>query len=328
MVKPKGSKQGYRCNRFYRKNNSSGNTNCTCSIYAHSLGSHINKMDILMRIFTIRRGKFVGEHKIYDSVAEAKKDGIVPIVPWYSLDVVAGEWVVADDGFVVQCLDSANNNLRMRLINKRHRSGQYTDCFRFPQGTFGVYYDAKHKPHINKSFYAMSANSHKSSLGNTSGLGKYMTIKKREFVLYMSMGYDPYTSYVKAYKVRGANPNHITIQINKLLTDPIVKEALMEALKPFMEQVQKKVRKLTGHSDLNQLMVEQVSQLITTQPKSYSDRMTQAKFTLEIFGVPLGAIASTSDAKNKKGLNAEEIAYSEVPPVSIAMSTSEQKNSQ
>ena len=40
-----------------------------------------------------------------------------------------------------------------KLINRRHKSGQYTDVLRFPQGTFGVYID-KNGEKYPYNFYA------------------------------------------------------------------------------------------------------------------------------------------------------------------------------
>lgn len=264
-----------------------------------------------MRKFTVRRGNFKGKHIIYDSVEEAHQHSIKDIKePWYNPDVDVGDWVVADDGYVVKCLS------RNKLINKRHRNGQYTDCFRFPQGTFYVYYDKKGEPHI-KNFYASVANSHKSSLGNTSRLGKYMTVKKREFVLLMSMGYDPYTSYVKAFKVGVSTPGHIMMQVNKLLTDPLVREALMEAMKPFMEQVQQEVKKKSGIEDLNKLAVEQISELLVAKPKDIKTRIMQSKFFLEMFGQQLGIISS--DKKTRKEI--EDAQFEVQPPPELGSAT-------
>lgn len=262
-----------------------------------------------MRNFTVRRGNFKGNHKVYDSIEEANKHNITKIKsPWHDPDVAIGDWVIADDGYIVQCLH------RRQVVNKRHRNGQYTDLFRFPQGTFYVYYDKRGIPRI-KNFYAQMTNNHKSSMGGGSRLGRYMTVKKREFVLYMSMGYDPYTSYVKAFRVGMSTPQHITMQINKLLDDELVKEALMEAMKPFMEQVRDKVKELSGYEDLNQLAVNQVATLLTMETKGIKDKAIQVKFTLDLFGQPLGIIAPDSKLKTKGQI--EEASYEVVAPPSL-----------
>lgn len=260
-----------------------------------------------MRKFTIRRGNFKGTHNIYDSIEEAHSQGITNIKePWHDRNVKVGDWVVSDDGYVVKCL------ARRKMINKRHRNGQFTDTFRFPQGTFYVYYDKKGEPHI-KNFYAAIANSNKSSLGNTPKTGRYLTLAKREFVLLMSMGYDPYSSYIKAFKVGVSTPSHIMLQVNKLLTDPLIREALMEAMKPFMEQVQNKVKELSGVNDLNELAVNDIAELLVSKPKDIKAKIMKSKFFLEMFGQQLGIVAP--DKKSRKEI--EDASYEEIPPQMI-----------
>jgi hypothetical protein len=266
-----------------------------------------------MRKFTVRRGNYKGEHNIYDSPDEAVKHSIEPKHPWHRKDVQIGDWVVSDDGYVVQCLN------RRILINKRHRSGQYTDTFRFPMGIFGVYYDAKGEKKITKNFYAQVANNNKSSLGNTSVLGKYMTIEKREFVTLMAMGFDPYSAYIKAYKVKRlvTLPN-VTMQINKLLTDKQVQEELMEALKPFMHKVQLKVQELSGYEDLEKLFIDKTAQLLTTTVSSIKDQTLVLRFSFEFFGRILGIVEETNTKRDKY---IQDARYTEVPPPELGLSS-------
>jgi len=250
-----------------------------------------------MREFTVRKGSFAGTHKIYDSVEEAKKYKISDIKsPWWNPDVHVGDWVVADDGYVVQCLS------RFKLPNKRARNGQYTDCFRFPMGLSYIYYGVK--TNTVKNFYAQTANTSKSSLGNTSKLGKFMTIRKKEFVVLISLGYDPYTAYVKAFKVQRSTPQHIQSQINKLLDDPLIREALMEALKPYMQQVQDKVKEITGVSDLNELFVEKMAKIISSEYRDPKVTIMAFKLGLEMFGTQLGLIAPSNHSNSKEPIEA------------------------
>lgn len=265
-----------------------------------------------MRKFTVRRGNFKGEHIIYDSPDESVQAGIDPKTPWHRKDVEVGDWVVSDDGYVVQCLG------RYALKNKRHRSGQYTDTFRFPMGTFGVYYDAKGEKKITKNFYAQVANNNKSSLGNTSALGKYMTIEKREFVTLLGMGFDPYSAYMKAYKVkRLTSLSYVTMQINKLLMDKQVQEELMEVLKPFMHKVQLRVQQLSDYKDLNELFIDKTAQLLTTQARSVKDQIAVLRFSYEFFGKVLGIVISEQSKSNR---DVQDAQFTEVPPPELGLS--------
>jgi len=259
-----------------------------------------------MREFTIRKGNFAGKHNIYDTREEAIEHKVKEIKsPWHSLDVQVGDWVQADDGYVVQCLS------RYKLPNKRARNGQFTDCFRFPMGTFYVYYGVR--TNTVKNFYAHNANVNKTALGNTSKMGRFMTIRKKEFVLLMSMGYDPYSAYIKAFKVSKTTPGSIQLNINKLLDDPLIKEALMEALKPYMQQVQDKVKQITGYQDLNTLFVEKMAEILTKDYRDPRVTILAFKLGLDLFGTSLGLLAPST--ATKQGIKEiQEASFKVMPP--------------
>lgn len=268
-----------------------------------------------MRIHTIRKGNFKGEHIIYENPGEANSHGVDKIIaPWHSSQTGSGDWVVSDDGYVVQCLK------RYPLINKRHKSGQWTDCFMFPQGTFTVYHGRNGFKKI-KNFYAQMSSNKRTSLGTeTSSLGKFMTVRKKEFVTLMSLGFDAYTSYVKAYNVKNTNVGYITIQINKLLSDERVQEALMEALKPFMEKVEQQIVAKSGgkYKDLEDLAVQKTADLLLSEARNVKDKALVLKFTFEIFGKIKGFI-EYADKKPKKEI--EDAHYELYTPPSLAEAT-------
>jgi hypothetical protein len=258
--------------------------------------------DTKMREFTIRSGKFAGKHILYDTVEEAKSHGIKEIVsPWYLADT--GYWCVSDDGYVIQCLH------KFKLVNKRHLSGQYTDSFRFPNGTFYVFYDRNGERHI-KNFYGQITNQNQTSLGNTSRLGKYMTAKKKLFVTLVAGGMEPYAAYVKAYS-KGYK-NNIVMQVNKLLDDPLVRKALMTEMKPFMEEVERKVKEKTGSDSLVDFLTDQIATLITTEKgMGAKDRRENIKMMVALFGEQLGLThPKTTQAKRE----IEEADYKMIAP--------------
>jgi len=259
-----------------------------------------------MRIFTVRRGNFKGEHKIYDSPDEAVSNGVEPKAPWHRKDIAIGDWVISDDGYVVQCLS------RRVLINKRHTSGQFTDTYRFPMGIFGVYYDRTGTKRITKNFYAQVANNNKSSLGNTSSLGRYMTVNKREFVTLIQIGFDPYSAYIKAFKVnRLTSLSYITMQINKLLMDKQIQEELMEVLKPFMNKVETRVKELSGYNDLKALFIDKTAKLLVQDTRNIKDQVLVLRFSYEFFGRILGIMETV---ESKKPTEIQEAYYEELSP--------------
>jgi hypothetical protein len=265
-----------------------------------------------MRDFTVRFGNYKGVHKIYDSPEEATKYGIKTIVsPWWSPDVGVGSWVVSDDGYVIQCLN------RSILRNRRHRSGQFTDHFRFCNGSCYVYHDKHGERHI-KNFYAAVANSNKNSLGSTPSMGRFLGARKKEFVLYVQMGFDLYTSYIKAFRVRANNP-HIDIQVQKLLSEKLVREALMEAIKPMMQKIQAEVIKLSNseYNSIEELLIKRTAKLIVKEIDDPKTDLTVLKFAYEFLGKPLGLVTDTNTAAGRKELADAEFEVIRPPELGI-----------
>lgn len=263
-----------------------------------------------MRTFTIRKGKYAGEHTIYESIEEAQRHNITPKSPWYTPDVEVGDWCLSDDGYVLRCLK------RDTLVNKRHKSGQRTDYFRFCNGTFYVYYAKGGKRRI-KNFYGVASANHKSSLGNTSALGKYMTLKKKHFVSLVGSGLDPYNAYIQAYNVHSTTKNNIWMQVNNLLSDPLIRKELMEQLKPVIQKLEQQIEKETGAATLQDWLVEELTKLLVKDKKlSSRDRRDNIRLIVNLFGEPLGL----STPKSNK-INATDAEWVEVPPPQLGNNT-------
>lgn len=263
-----------------------------------------------MRDFTIRSGKYKGIHIIYDNEEEAKENSIEFKKPWYKESVDVGDWVVSDDGYVIQCLH------RYKLVNKRHRSGQYTMSYRFPNGTFYVYIDRYKQKHI-KNFYAVAAHAHKNSLGDTPRIGRYMTSKKKEFVVLVAGGMDIYSAYIKAYSVRTFSRNGILIQLNKLMDDPLVRKELMQEIQPFIKMVEEQIKEKTGADSLVNFLVDQITELlIDEKSKVPKERRENLKLLINLFGEQLGiALKKTT---NTKGV--QDADFELVPPPELGTS--------
>ena len=262
-----------------------------------------------MRYFTVKRGLYKGIHKIYGSREEATEDGIKEIKsPWWHSLVVTGDWVESDDGYIIQCL-----NHPQPLVNKRHKSGQYTDFFRYCTGNAYVYYgkDGVPKPNL---FYAALAYTNKNSLGNGTPLGKGLTLKKREFILYMSLGYDPYTAYIKTYSKRGFSPN-IKYSVMKLLDDPVIREELVKALKPFMEKVQQKIQEQAG-KNIDELIVDHTVEILLSKPTDVVKMKVRHEYELEMFGEQLGLVMDSKQS-SKEIANAS---FEVLPPPQLGVS--------
>jgi len=262
-----------------------------------------------MRDFTIRSGKYQGVHIIYDSEDEATEHSIVFRKPWYDGKTEPGDWVVSDDGYVIQCLH------KYKLVNKRHRSGQHTVSYRFPNGTFYVYIDKYGQKHV-KNFYAVATAAHKNSLGNTPRIGRYMTSKKKEFVTLVAGGMDIYAAYIKAYSVRTFSRNGILIQLNKLMDDPLVRAELMEQMKPFMAQVETNLKEKTGAESLIEFLVDQVTELVVDEKsKVPKERRANIQLLVKLFGDQLGIALKE---KSKKEIEDAEFEVLSPPELGIS----------
>ena len=251
-----------------------------------------------MREFTIRKGIFAGKHSIYDSLKEATDAGIKkPLSPWHRADVAIGDWVVSDDGFIIQCLH------RYVLRNKVHRSGQYTDCFRFPNGTFYVYVNANQERKVGKNFYAAVANNNPGAIGNTPRIGRYLTPKKKLFVSLIAEGADPYSAYIAAF-----NKGFAKYSINKLLNDPIVREALMHELEPIYNKIENQVKEKTG-LNLTDFVAAELVKVITfdTSKLAMKERRENLKLILQLFGERVGLVSPRKSVKDIPEVNYEEV---------------------
>ena len=262
-----------------------------------------------MRNFTIRMGKFAGDHLIFDSIKEAEDNNIKNIKqPWYDPEVQPGDWVVSDDGYVIQCLT------RRKLVNKRHKSGQYTDLFRFCNGTFYVYYKSDGTKNI-KNFYAVAAQSSKGTLGNTSVLGKYMGARKKSFGLMVAKGMHPYIAYMTAYNKRNIPPDIMYIQVNKLLNDDKVRELVMSEVNDIKMEIEERLKEM-GFSSISDLVVTKITEIIADNPKQFKDKSMQVKMLLDLFGADLGLVKEKKLSK-EKAREIQEEEYSMAAPPQI-----------
>lgn len=148
----------------------------------------------------VRRGKHAGFHTIYNSVKSFKEDyaNTEPKHPWWESDV--GDWVIADDGFVVQVLD------KYELVNKKYHKDRHlmTRCktyvFIFCNKTTSAYVRKDGSVHASRylgSYVSLQRN-HMSNDYNP--LGKTLTERKKQFILLVVAGHTPAIAYMKAYK--------------------------------------------------------------------------------------------------------------------------------
>jgi hypothetical protein len=266
-----------------------------------------------MREITVRSGRFSGTHKIYENKAEAISLGIEAISPWFSPVVEPGDWVVSDDGYVVQCLD------RYVLRNKRHQSGQYTDVLRFPQGSFWVYHRKDGKQNI-KSFLAFSTNTNKNSLGDTPKGGKFMTPRKKLFVSLIIGGMDPLIAYKIAFKVGPVPIFSLTTRVNRLLMDENIRAELMEQTQVLVKAAEDQIKEMTGVNSIKELVAVKLAQLAADPDISNKDTIAYIKLLAFLFPEALNI------NKETKSKPADSVSYVEVKPPLGEINGSENNN--
>jgi hypothetical protein len=212
-----------------------------------------------MRIFTINSGKFAGDHKIFESIEEAKAHGIDNIImKWWEGE--QGDWVKANDGYVLQILH------KRKLINPRYKNGQYTIAFRFCNGSFPVYVNSKGyiDPKYTINFYGAVSKRQPNSM-SLGGRKNRTGAKERYWLTLVMAGLNPYKAYRKAFpqlkKVVKGDKGYIDYQINSLLEKH--QGTLMQGMQSFINEIDRIVKEKTG-KDSGQIFAEAIANQIAS----------------------------------------------------------------
>jgi len=266
-----------------------------------------------MREFTVKSGNFKGVHKIYDSEKELFENENVSFVrkPWSSPDAKVGEWCRMDDGFIAQLLD------RYQLT--------VSTVYRFAFGSRGVYYRKRDDKRVAPLFYTTNPSSNKSALvsaGYERALGKSYDKRKRLWVELVAAGMDPYEATYSIYRIGPTgfknNGHKIAALTNKLIRDTKVREHLVEALKPFKQELTDQIKEKTG-LELGEFIAQKLAEALGSDAKSVKDKIAIAKLAVDmgqlIGNIPVKVQKSTRSIKRGK---VEEADFEEVPPPSLS----------
>ena len=259
-----------------------------------------------MRTFTERDGRspFVGEHIIYDSVEEfkekmgseypLKKWGVGPIE-----ELKAGEWVIADDGFIVQVL---------RVKWFPNKNGSRTYFVRVPMGTFAVYFlksriETETKGWVWRQMMGQFGLPQKSSVGHRSRLFSPGKMNKIKFATLFLSG----ISMVKAVKIIYPNTRHLTtnqllIKATNLMDDKVVQAELKDQVSKFKEDMTEKFS--------DKRIVSELDLLLERSKKGTDAHRCNIQFIMELRGM----YTSQSSLKKNGKSNIQEANYTEVPP--------------
>jgi hypothetical protein len=181
-----------------------------------------------LKEFTVRSGKYAGIHNIYDDAEQfVERTGLTP-KKWGDISIKPDDWVIADDGFVIQCLYTATMENRFK---KR------TYLYRFCIGTRYTY-------EVNSGLRVPNFYIFIDFLPNKNSLGKVNTTYKRKdklFGMLLKEGNSLEVAYQMAYKRKPTRTN-----LGKVIGRN--KEAVMDALQKNIQTINERVKQETGRS--------------------------------------------------------------------------------
>lgn len=254
-----------------------------------------------MREYYINYGHWQGWHKLYDGEEDFKKHLPNTEFKVWGLrdDIYSKDWVMAWDGFIVQCLKRGN------II--KQPNGNYIIPFRFPMVTVAAYYTEKKTTYY--AFHAMFTPPHKNSVSG-SLKDKKTDQMKRLFGFMLSQGASLFTSYAHIFK-QSENQNKLTnkyhdrIKINQLLADPIVRSEFMNGSTPFLQGLENKIP--------DSKIIEELERAISQAAPGSTAHINAIKLVMAIKGLD-GNVGGMLPAEKKRSAlpPAEDTPYKEI----------------
>lgn len=246
-----------------------------------------------MRIFYQNRGKYQGEHTLYESRKEFQKH--MPGINWHKwgreeVDTIqTGDWVESTDGYIVQCL--MTKPLKFRTV-----------IHRFPMGTFYTY--------VKKDgalkwvrFYAQFTMPGLNRVGG--GCNPVDMSKKTKFGTLIAAGVPPVEAYVQAGFPYIPSTNLLKSKITRLLLDKDVSLMIKDKYQTYMDKIQKE----EAFSDEN--MVKYIKEFMASVRKGSMVHLQSIIPLLEL----TGKIEPKEPRRSQKEIKAiQEAEFNEAPP--------------
>lgn len=251
-----------------------------------------------MRTFTERdsRSPFVGEHIVYDSVEEFKKEKgeDYPLKKWGEGNIeelAAGEWVIADDGYVIQIL---------RTRSFPNKNGSRTFFIRVPMGTFAVYW-TKGKGWVWRQLFAQFGYGQKSSVNHRARLFSPGKMNKIKFATLFLSG----ISMVKAIKIIFPDLRHLTynqllMKAVRLMDDEVVRAEIRTQIAKFSDGIEEKFG--------DKRIIKELDMLLDLSKKGSDAHRSNIQFIMELRGL------YSSQTPKKSGKQIADAEFTEVPP--------------
>lgn len=252
-----------------------------------------------MRIFTERddRSPFYGEHIIYDTEAEFEEKN--PGMKWKKWgffnieDLQVGDWVRADDGYIVQVL-------RIRTFQYKDYKNVY--YVRFPMGTFAVHWREGKKEWRFRQLLAQFTPACKNSLSGRARAYRGIRINKIKFATLLTCGVRPITALKMAFPKNKFNlltKQQLLGKAVKIMSDEVVRTEITNQLQKFNKDIIQKFG--------DERMVKELDDLLAMSKKGSDAHRGNIQFILELRGL-------YSKSESKKVNKVKEVAYEEVPP--------------
>ena len=169
-----------------------------------------------MRYYKINRI----EHTVFESTEEVPSD-ILYIDEWKKGSV--GDWVLADDGCVIQIL---REGTMMKPYGKDRKQKYIGTC----TGTFIVSKKSKMDTSKRVNIYSFGGNLDRDQIVEERSK---LSTKEELFVQYLASGMDARKAYLKAFPTN--DPHYAGLRAGQLIKTTRIKTAMKEELKPFME---------------------------------------------------------------------------------------------
>ena len=236
-----------------------------------------------MREYICRsHGKEISKSIIYDNEEEYYKSHRSLLKRWGDLTIATGDWVIADDGFIVQCLSAK------QYQSKRH----ILFYFKFPMGTFIVtrYRD---KLYVS-SFYAQFTKPNKARIG----LVDTSKMRKVKFATLVFAGIPIERAYTQTFTFGMKTARYAFKKGLELMQDDVVKLELKNQIEGFVSKLKDKFTE--------ERLIDELEELLSKSRKGSMAHRQNLELILQLTGY--------MDNPLSKKKNIEEAEYKEIPP--------------
>ena len=248
-----------------------------------------------MRKYFVRNPKsnYHGDHIIFETEEEANQNGIT-CKRWWDPEIKAGDWVIADDGGVLQCL---------KYYKMTNKAGYTTHCYRFCNTTLSVYPRKCGETSIS-NFYAFFTKSCKSSIGEVKPLERSKIVAFAQMVM---AGMPIYKSFM-SLKLHGHRFGMVSSNaILSVVQSPLFRKTIMEEVKTLNKRVNEKFT--------DDYVIKEIESLLENTTKGSKEHRENIKFILSLKNPAEELSKRGKERRLLKGIEeAQIVEENELPP--------------